>query len=276
MTQTSKTPGKGERVLGAICWNELHTRDAAGARDFYTKVVGWKAHACPVAPGGPEYTEWVRTDGAHVGGMMAMPSGIPAKVPSDWAAYMNVDDVDATVARAKQFGGRLIVPPFDVPRVGRLAGIADPSGAVFHLIKGVGNTGARVPQTTVGSFCWMELLTNDPAACSRFYGDLLGWTTTTMPMGDTEYTMLWVAGADPAKKKGCVGGMEKIPAGGDAVPSNWLCYIMVDDVDAAVERVKKAGGTIDCEPKDIPSVGRCAIVKDPKGATFALFKGASD
>lgn len=275
MTQTATAPPKAERILGAFCWNELHTRDVQRAAAFYEKVVGWRAEACPSVPGGMQYTEWVRADGAHVGGMMAMPSGVPASVPSNWAGYINVDDVEATVAKATKLGGRTITPPFDVPHVGRLAAIADPTGAVFHVIKGVGDCGARVPQSVPGSFCWMELLTSDPEACKRFYGELLGWTPDVMKMPDMDYTLFWLPGADRAKKQGCVGGMMKILAEWGAMPSNWLSYIMVDDVDAATKRVTANGGKVACEPQDIPNVGRFSVSMDPTGATFALFKGVS-
>ncbi len=270
---TTVAPPKGERIQSAICWNELHTRDEAAAARFYTAVIGWKAHACPAAPGGMQYTEWVRADGAHVGGMSAMPPGVPKEVPANWMIYINVADVDATCTKAASLGGRVIQPGFDVPHVGRLAVIADPSGAVFSVIKGVGDCGARVLQDLVGSFCWMELLTSDPAAVSRFYGSLLGWTTSVMCMPDFDYTLFWLPGADPAKKQGSVGGMMKIPAEWGEVPSNWLSYISVDDVDAAAARVTGAGGKICAPPMDIPNVGRFAVATDPTGATFALFKG---
>jgi len=270
----SSAPPKGERIEGAICWNELHTRDVDRARAFYTKVVGWKAHSCPTVPGGHAYTEWVRPDGAHVGGMMAAQAGEAADEAANWAAYVNVSDVDAIIARAASLGGRVVTPPFDVPQVGRLAAIADPSGAVLHIIKGVGNCGERVPQETPGSFCWMELLSSNPAACVRFYGALFGWKTTVMSMPDFEYTLLWLAGADPEKKQGSVGGLMKIPAEWGSMTSSWLSYIMVESVDAATERATAAGGTVACGPMDIPGVGRFSVVMDPGGATFALFTGS--
>jgi len=277
MSSQSSTvaPPKGERVEYAICWNELHTRNESAAKVFYPAVIGWKAHACPAAPGGHAYTEWVRTDGAHVGGMMPMPASVSAEVPSNWAVYVHVPDVDATLAKVKSLGGRVISPAKDEPHVGRLAAIADPTGAVFHVITGVGDVGARVPQSIPGSFCWTELLTHDPESVKRFYTALLGWTTTSMPMEGFEYTLLWVPGADPAKKQGCVGGMMKIQKEWGDMPSNWLSYIMVESVDAAAERATKAGGRVCSPPMDIPGVGRFATVTDPAGATFALFTGTS-
>lgn len=276
MTQTTSAPAKAERILGAVCWNELHTRDLERARAFYEKVVGWRTFDSPPDEKGQGYTEWIRPDGAHVGGMMTLPPEVPAQVPSSWACYINVDDIESTVAHATKLGGKTVVPPFDVPNVGRLAGIADPSGAIFYLMKGIGKCGERVPQTTTGSFCWMELLTSDPAACAKFYCALFGWTTTVMNMPGMDYTLFWLAGADKECKQGGIGGMMKIPAEWGSMPSNWLPYIMVDDVDAATERATNNGGTVACAPMDIPNVGRCSVSMDPTGATFALFTGVSN
>lgn len=273
MTQaTTAAPKKGERHLGDICWNELHTRDAARAKDFYTKVIGWSIHQCEPAGSGVEYMEWVRADGAHVGAMMKMPPGVPAQVPSNWAIYVNVDDVDATAAKATKLGGKVIVPPFDIPNVGRMSTIADPSGAVFNAFKGVGDCGARVPQDSPGSFCWTELMTHDPAACKSFYSQLLGWSTSAMPMGPGfEYTLWWRPGADQAKKQGGVGGMMKIAPEMGPMPSCWLTYIAVANVDATAAKVTANGGTVAVPPQDIPNVGRFAVCMDPTGATFAIF-----
>lgn len=269
---TAVAPAKAERLEGAICWNELHTRDEAVASRFYPAVIGWTAHACPAAPGSMKYTEWVRPDGAHVGGMAAMPAGVPKEVPANWMIYINVPDVDAACTKATTLGGRVITPGFDVPHVGRLAVIADPSGAVFSVIKGVGDCGARVPQESVGSFCWEELLTSDPASVVRFYGSLFGWKTTVMTFPDFEYTLFWRREGDPEKKTGSIGGMMKIKDEWGPMPSNWLSYIAVDDVDAAAARVTTHGGKVCAPPMDIPNVGRFAIATDPTGATFALFK----
>ena len=115
MAQTSSVNTRAERILGDISWNELHTHDPERARPFYEVVVGWRAHACAVVPGGHAYTEWVRSDGAHVGGMMAIPAGGPAHVPSNWAIYINVNDVDAAAEKAIALGGVVVTPAFEVP-----------------------------------------------------------------------------------------------------------------------------------------------------------------
>jgi len=119
-----------------------------------------------------------------------------------------------------------------------------------------------------GSFYWNEMATNDPKKAEDFYTGLVGWKTQAMPMPQGSYTM-WLAGGQP------VGGMFEIansPFKGK--PPQWLSYIAVDDVDAAVAKVAGLGGTVRMPAKDIPDVGRIAVIEDPEGAAIALMTPA--
>lgn len=116
------------------------------------------------------------------------------------------------------------------------------------------------------SFVWYELMTSDQPAAVRFYTDVVGWTAEKMPMSEIDYTALKV-GDRP------VAGVMAIPPDAQTMPPAWLGYIGVDDVDAAARAVAEAGGAIHRPPADIPSVGRFAVVADPQGAMFMLFKG---
>jgi predicted enzyme related to lactoylglutathione lyase len=68
-------------------------------------------------------------------GMMAMPSQMPASVPSYWMPYFQVADCDATAARAGELGAKFMVGPQDIPSTGRFAILEDPQGAVFAVFK---------------------------------------------------------------------------------------------------------------------------------------------
>lgn len=119
---------------------------------------------------------------------------------------------------------------------------------------------------TTGRFVWHELHTTDRPKASKFYSTLLGWETKEVPMGPGEpYTLCLMNGKDHA-------GITKsmAPAG---VPSHWIPYIAVDDVDKSAAKVTELGGKILMAPTDIPNVGRFAPVMDPQGAPFALYKG---
>ncbi len=117
---------------GAWCWSELNTRDTDKAASFYRHVFEWEASKSDFD--GMAYTEWKRDDGTTIGGMMEMPSMVPAEVPAHWLSYFAVDDTDATAATANKLGATTLVPPTDIPP-GRFSVLTDPAGAVFGIIK---------------------------------------------------------------------------------------------------------------------------------------------
>ena len=122
-----------------------------------------------------------------------------------------------------------------------------------------------------GSFVWYELMTNDCAAAEAFYRGVIGWKAQDSGLPNQSYTILSAAQTP-------IGGLMALPpevraAGGRPA---WSGYILVEDVDAFAARVKKAGGAIHHPPEDIPGVGRFAVVADPQGAVFMLFRGSSD
>jgi uncharacterized protein len=124
---------------GAFCWNELATTDLEAAQTFYRELLGWeiqesKATQCEGAPEGATmvYNEIV-VAGQHVGGMYKMGAEM-AGAPSHWIAYVAVEDVDAKAQKVSELGGKIIVPPMDIPNVGRFSVINDPTGAAISLI----------------------------------------------------------------------------------------------------------------------------------------------
>jgi hypothetical protein len=115
---------------GAICWNELLTTDIAGAKRWYGEVFGWKGEDMPMP--GFTYTLW-KDDGTDRGGAMSMPPGTGG--PPHWLAYVLVKDVDASAAKVTSLGGKLCVPPQDIPNIGRFSVFSDPQGASIALYK---------------------------------------------------------------------------------------------------------------------------------------------
>jgi predicted enzyme related to lactoylglutathione lyase len=116
---------------GEFCWNELATKDAGAAKKFYAELLGWQLKEGDAAPGA--YTEIVVGD-AHVGGIFQAGPEHGGDMPSQWSAYVAVDDVDAAAARVAELGGKVRVPPNDIPGVGRFCVINDPTGASLSLI----------------------------------------------------------------------------------------------------------------------------------------------
>ena len=121
---------------------------------------------------------------------------------------------------------------------------------------------------TPSRFVWYELMTTDPAAARAFYTQVVGWQTADAGMPGMDYTLLSAASHQ-------IGGLMALPpeASAAGVPPNWAGYVAVDDVDAKAAALQQAGGSVRRPPADIPGVGRFAVVADPYGAAFCLFKG---
>ena len=116
---------------GTFYWNELMTNDVDKARAFYTTVIGWTFESMPMPEGSYLIAQH---DGKPVAGMMAMLGIVPDGVPPHWMSYLAVDDIDARVAAAEANGAAILRPSFDVPGVGRIAILTDPTGAAMGWI----------------------------------------------------------------------------------------------------------------------------------------------
>lgn len=124
---------------GAFCWNELATTDLDAAQNFYRTLLGWELQQSQAAASceGPDGAGMVYSEivvaGKHVGGMYKT-GPEQGEVPSRWMSYVAVDDVDARARQAEELGGKLRVPPMDIPNVGRFCVVEDPTGATISLI----------------------------------------------------------------------------------------------------------------------------------------------
>jgi hypothetical protein len=121
----------GYGTPGFVCWNELMTTDTKKARDFYTRLFDWKAEEQDF--GAMRYTMF-KLDDKPVGGMLKITDDM-GPVPPNWMVYFAVEDCDASVNEAKRLGGRITVPPSDIPKVGRFSVLTDPQGAAFAVIR---------------------------------------------------------------------------------------------------------------------------------------------
>jgi predicted enzyme related to lactoylglutathione lyase len=121
-------------AVGTPWWHELVTPDPVGAAAFYGAVLGWRAEPRLTLVDGSSYW-YFRAGRRTVGGMIAMPAEMPTGVPpvAVWQLYLTVADVDEAVARALALGAELAWPATDVQGVGRVAGLTDPTGALFAL-----------------------------------------------------------------------------------------------------------------------------------------------
>jgi predicted enzyme related to lactoylglutathione lyase len=117
---------------GAMCWNELSTTDVEAAGKFYRATFGWTTSPMDMG-GGMTYTIFKAGD-EQVGGMMALTPQMKG-VPPHWLTYFAVSDCDGTAKKVTELGGQVLVPPTDIPNVGRFAVSQDGQRAAFAFIK---------------------------------------------------------------------------------------------------------------------------------------------
>ena len=127
--------GIGAQVFGepgALAWSELYTHNTEAASDFYAGLFGWSVNRTRGA-NNDEYFEF-QIDGRSAAGMMAIKEEW-GEMPPHWSIYFAVADLDASIAKAKGLGGQEVMPPMEVPDVGRLVFLQDPQGAYFAIIQ---------------------------------------------------------------------------------------------------------------------------------------------
>jgi uncharacterized protein len=248
---------------GTFSWVELGTTDAEGAKKFYTRLMGWRIHDIPLGPEGV-YT-MLMVDGKEAAALYRQNAleGDQTIVPR-WQSYVSVQSTDETARKAEKLGATVIATPFDVFDAGRMAVITDPEGAMFALWQPKKHVGATWV-TDPGGLSWNELYTRDAEGAARFYAQLFGWTAKAGTEGGTRYTEFHLGTR-------AVAGMLPINKEWGHMPPHWLPYFAVADCDQSVTTAKSGMGRVRMGPRDIPNVGRFAILTDPQGAEFAVIQ----
>jgi predicted enzyme related to lactoylglutathione lyase len=246
---------------GCFAWYELLTTDIAAAIAFYRDVVGWDARDASTP--NMAYRLLTSSDAA-VAGLMELPEeGRRMGATPRWIGYVDVDDVDATVAQLRRLGGAVFVPPID-SNIGRVSIVADPQAATFALVGGLKpDRGSAAPHEP-GQVGWHELLAADGPKAFAFYNELFGWrkAQSETDIGPMDSYQLFAAGGVT------IGGIFTKFAWAP-VPF-WLYYFNVADIAQSVERIRAGGGQVAQGPMEL--LGGSWIVRciDPQGAMFAL------
>ncbi len=252
--------GRTEYRPGTFCWTDLATTDVGGATTFYTELFGWRTTALPGAAAG-DYTLLLVGSALVAALYPAGESMHPA-----WLSYVSVVDADATTARAVALGGSVLRKAADVATSGRMALLADPTGAVFAAWQARDHVGAALVNDP-GALVLNQLNTDDPETAQRFYGELFGWRVEHTGTDEQAYWGFY-------NGKVLNGGMMPLPPGTPA-PPHWLVYFTVADLSDAATRTSALGGRVLVAPMTAGG-GRILVAADPQGAVFALFEGRVD
>jgi predicted enzyme related to lactoylglutathione lyase len=254
--------GSATPEINRPAWVDLGSKDPAGSREFYSKVFGWDIEVNP----DPQYGGYAlaRIDGKDVAGIGGTQS---PDQPSAWSIYIGTDDAEELGRRVQAAGGTVVAPPFDVGDQGRMAVFQDPSGAFISAWQTtrMGGFGTHMAANT---FHWAELNARGLAKDLPFYRDLFGWTAKETGDATQPYTEFHI---DDHR----VGGaMEMNPMVPSQVPSYWMPYFGVTDVDGTHRTAIDAGAKEMMAPQDFPG-GRFSIITDPQGAAFGLLHMAA-
>src|SRR3954451_5268483 len=201
---------------GTFSYAELANSDASAAKGFYTALFGWDYDERPLGDG--QVYSVAQRDGKAVAALFN------SEQAPHWNCYVTVESADAAARRAGELGANVVAEPFDVFTAGRMAVISDPTGAVLQLWEPRENIGAYLVNQP-GALTWNDLITPDPEAAAKFYGDLFGWTTEEVP-GAGGYRVISNGGRSN-------GGIMPLPDG----PPSWMPYFGHEDVERLVTEV---------------------------------------
>jgi predicted enzyme related to lactoylglutathione lyase len=252
---------------GTFSWVELMTTDAKAGADFYRALFGWDAVEHEMGPDGVYRIFTMR--GRDVAAAADLPQDERRMgVPSHWNLYVAVPSADDAAARAASLGGKVLFGPFDVMNHGRMAVLQDPTGAVFHVWEPKAHIGVKI-RNEPGALCWAELTTRDPQKAEPFYTQMFGWTAKhSAPAAVMDYTEFSVNGQPGV---GMMAMPENMPP---QVPSYWMPYFQVADLDASTGKAESLGASVMVGPNAIPDGGRFVILQDAQKAVFAMYQPA--
>jgi uncharacterized protein len=250
---------------GEFCWIELATSNRSAAKSFYSALFGWTARDVPTGP--ESFYSLLELRGQVAAGALAIsPDESAAGVPPHWHLYVAVASADAAAKKAEELGGKVVEAPFDVADRGRAALLQDPTGAYLSVWQPNKRSGLGVVAEP-GTFCWADLNTPDQARAKTFYEGLFGWKLK--PGQDKESGYLHIVNGEKY-----IGGVPPARQHGAKQPPHWLLYFAAADVDQTVRTAKDMNAKILLPPTDFEGVGRVAMLADPQGAVFALYREA--
>lgn len=199
-----------------------------------------------------------------------------AHLPLQWMPHIQVADVTASVQRARDLAGSVLMHARDDDGRSQWAVLRDPHGAAFGIIPVVAAEAVRHDQgdaspgiaAPIGRIAWLDLTVAGASAARDFYRQVVGWSVQDSEMEDNgehyaDYTML-DAGGSP------VAGVCHARGANSGLPPVWMLYLPVGDLAESVRRVVDEGGAVIKTVQDEDGRSVYAAVQDPVGAYLAL------
>jgi uncharacterized protein len=202
-----------------------------------------------------------------------------AHPPLQWMPHIQVADVAASVERAEDGGGSVLMHAKDDAGMSQWAVLLDPNGAAFGIIPVVPaeaippSDGAASPDPAapVGRISWLDLTVSDASATRDFYGEVVEWAVQDVEMEDggeryADYNM-------PAEDGNPTAGVCHARGVNEGLPPVWMIYLPVGDLAESLRRVEEGGGKVIKTMQGADGEYRYEVVRDPVGACLALTPG---
>ena len=254
----------GERHDGKVVWRDLLTNTPEESRRFYGELLGWEFEnpGIDIGAGGEGAYMLIRHDGHLIGGMVDTKSLGKRENISQWITTMSVSDIDAAADRVAAAGGNIMTPPQSIGSRGRMAVVADATGAIFAMVQtNDGDPPDREPVND--SWLWDELWTNDVDKATNFYQEVVGFQHTDHDIDATDHDYR-VLKMDDTPRAGV------LPNPFEGERPVWVNYLRVEDPSAVTARVESLGGHILVEAQERAIGGEVAFIAGPSGAGVAL------
>ena len=242
---------------GLFVWHEVGTTDLRAGEDFYAKVAGWKAESWSQ---NPSYKLFVAKRESKAGLYLITESLNTVTPPPSWLSYIGTPDVDATVRQAVELGGKVVVPAYNVPSVGRMAHLQDPQGALFAVSSqeaAVALQGSAARRFFVARAADDELADRVRFLCEavRLGKDGSDGHGPSGDLSDFRHRR-------PSARRHVQSGSD-CPGG-----PLWIPYVMVADARRTAETAKELGATIAHGPSEVPGGDWVFTGVDRHGAMF--------
>ena len=253
-----------ERHNGKVVWRDLLTNTPEASRRFYSELFGWEFEAPKVfvGVGGGNSYMLIRHNGELIGGMVDTNALGKEENISQWITTISVADIDAAVERVAGAGGEVLNPPESIGDRGRMAIVADSTGALFAMIQ-TRDGDPSDSEPVQNGWLWDELWTDDVAGATGFYQAVLGFQYTDHDVEDTDKSYRVLKYADKPRA-----GVLKNPFVGESPV--WVNYIRVEDPSAVTAKVENLGGRVLVEAQARPIGGEVAFIAGPSGAGVAV------
>lgn len=246
------------RSVGEFCWVDVAARDIAKETNFFKQTLNWDVREIPMPQGA--YPMIFVGDSA-VGGFMDL-QRLAKGTPPHLAATIRVDKIDKAFALALKSGAREISKPSEVGDMGKIAVIADPTGAAVNLWEVIKHEGISADSMIEGVPSWFELMTNQPDISQKFYKQAFGWEARKTDAKDMEYLEFY-------KGSYLIGGLFPLTKN-IQMPNAWCVYFTVRNIDKTLAQATKGGAKVVVPVTQAGSIGKFAGLTSPQGAYFGV------